>query len=364
MEISNSGENTKISQNVVTLSIDVMGGDYAPDEIIKGINLFAKTNGDVHFLLHGIENEINKRLAAAPDIKNYTIIHSDEVVGMDAKPSQAMRRKNTSMWGAIESVKKNVAHAAVSAGNTGALMAISNLQLRTLKGVHRPAITASWPNPNGGRSVVLDVGANVDSDPDQLVEFAIMGEAFAKAIYDIKEPSIGLLNVGTEDQKGHEEVREAMRLLREHGETLGLNVYGFVEGNDISMGTTDVVVTDGFTGNIALKSAEGAAKFIAKLLKDSLKADPLSMLGAVIASNGFNRLKKIMDPANFNGGVFLGLNGLVVKSHGGTNAKGFANALEVALKLAKSDYNKFIANNLERLERVRSEVKEPAMADK
>ena len=219
MEISNSGENAKISQNVVTLSIDVMGGDYAPDEIIKGINLFAKTNGDVHFLLHGIENEINKRLAAAPDIKNYTIIHSDEVVGMDAKPSQAMRRKNTSMWGAIDSVKKNVAHAAVSAGNTGALMAISNLQLRTLKGVHRPAITASWPNPNGGRSVVLDVGANVDSDPDQLVEFAIMGEAFAKAIYDIKEPSIGLLNVGTEDQKGHEEVREAMRLLREHGET-------------------------------------------------------------------------------------------------------------------------------------------------
>ena len=341
----------------ITLSIDAMGGDYAPKEIVHGVDIFAQTHPDVKILLHGKEDEVKACLKDCANLKNYEIVHCDDVVTMDDKPSKAMRRKNTSMWSAVAATKSNQAHATVSAGNTGALMAVSNIQLRTMKGVHRPAITASWPNPNGGRSVVLDVGANIDTDPEQLIEFAIMGEAFAKAIYDIKSPSVGLLNVGTEDQKGREDIKEAMHLLREYNNILGMNFVGFVEGTDISLGTSDVVVTDGFSGNIALKSAEGAAKLISQLLKRSLKGDLLSMLGAGLAFNGFNRLKKEMDPANFNGGVFLGLNGLVIKSHGGTSAKGFAQAMEVALKLARSDYNNYIAENLVKLENMHEAMK-------
>lgn len=333
----------------VTLAIDAMGGDFAPGEIIKGADIFAKSNPDVKLLLHGNENEIKPIISTMNNIKNYQIIHADDKVTMDAKPSQAMRKKNTSMWGAINSVKTSQADAIISAGNTGALMAISNLQLRTIEGLHRPAIAAFWPNAKGKHTIVLDVGANVDSDPEQLLEFAIMGEAYARAITNNSSPSVGLLNIGSEDVKGHEDIKEAMRLLREFGSELGINVYGFVEGNDISMGTTDVVVTDGFTGNVALKAAEGAAKLIAKALKESLKADIVSSLGALIASKGFNRFKDRLDPRSSNGGLLLGLNGIVVKSHGGTDAIGFYNAICVAHKLVCSDYKNTVSSNLKRL---------------
>jgi phosphate acyltransferase len=234
------------------------------------------------------------------------------------------------------------------------------LQLRTIEGLHRPAITASWPTARGS-SVVLDVGANVDSDPDQLVDFAIMGEAFCKALYGIKQPTIGLLNVGSEEAKGHEDIREAMRLLRLYGALLDLDVRGFVEGNDISLGTTDVVVTDGFTGNIALKTAEGAARLVGGFLKEALTSGPFSMAGALLASGGLKKLKERMDPSNFNGGVFLGLNGIVVKSHGGTNPKGFATAMTIASKLAASSYMAEVQSNLARLiaARAAETAKEP-----
>jgi phosphate acyltransferase len=333
----------------ITLSVDAMGGDHAPDAIVAGVDLFVRTNPSVKVLLHGDETRLRLLLETYPVAKGVCDVrHAAETIPMDVKPSQAMRKKGTSMWGTIAAVKAGEASAAVSAGNTGALMAVAHLQLRTMEGLHRPAITASWPTPNGS-CVVLDVGANVDSDPDQLVDFAIMGEAFAKALYGIIQPTIGLLNVGSEEAKGHEDIREAMRLLRLYGALLDLDVRGFVEGNDVSMGTTDVVVTDGFTGNIALKTAEGAARLVGGFLKEALTSGPFSMLGALLASAGLKRLKDRMDPSSLNGGVFLGLNGLVVKSHGGTNPKGFATAMGIASRLSASNYTMEVQANLKRL---------------
>jgi phosphate acyltransferase len=345
----------------LTLSIDAMGGDHAPEAIIGGVDVFARQNPDIKILLHGDEPRMTALLATHEAAKAVcALIHAADIVPMDAKPSQAMRKKGTSMWNAVASVKAGEASAVVSAGNTGALMAVSHLQLRTMEGLHRPAITASWPTPKGF-SVVLDVGANVDSDPDQLVDFAIMGEAFYKALYGVKQPTIGLLNVGSEEAKGHEDIREAMRLLRLYGGMLDLDVRGFVEGNDVSLGTTDVVVTDGFTGNIALKTAEGAARLVGVFLKEALTSGPFSMAGALLASNGLKQLKERMDPSNFNGGVFLGLNGLVVKSHGGTSAKGFATAMGIAARLAASSYMSEVQANLGRLVVARESEKSAVM---
>lgn len=351
----------------LTLSIDAMGGDHAPEAIVGGVDLFAKQNPAIKILLHGDEQKLAPLLAAHPAAAGVcTVVHAAETIPMDIKPSQAMRKKGTSMWNAIASVKAGEASAVVSAGNTGALMAVAHLQLRTMEGLHRPAITASWPTPKGS-CVVLDVGANVDSDPDQLVDFAIMGEAFSKALYGIRQPTIGLLNVGSEDAKGHEDIREAMRLLRLYGTLLDLDVRGFVEGNDVSMGTTDVVVTDGFTGNIALKTAEGAARLVGGFLKEALTSGLFSMLGALLASAGLKRLKDRMDPSSLNGGVFLGLNGLVVKSHGGTNPKGFATAMGIAARLAASNYTEEVQTNLKRLIAARAAEKravaEPASGE-
>ncbi|GIU67984.1 phosphate acyltransferase PlsX [Candidatus Phycosocius spiralis] len=348
----------------LTLSIDAMGGDHAPQSILRGVDLFAREYPAARFVLHGDESLITSYLDELPAAKATSKVHhTSDIVPMDAKPSQAMRKRGTSMWNAIASVKAKEASACVSAGNTGALMAVAHLQLRTIEGLHRPAITASWPTPKG-QCVVLDVGANVDSDPDQLVDFAIMGEAFSRALYAIERPSIGLLNVGTEDVKGHDDIREAMRLLRLFGTTLNLEVYGFVEGNDISMGKTDVVVTDGYTGNIALKTAEGAARLVGGFLKEALTSGPLSVLGALLASAGLKRLKHRMDPSSSNGGVFLGLNGLVIKSHGGTDARGFANALRVAARLAASSYITQVSDNLKRLSAARAQTQIPTQAMK
>ncbi len=346
----------------VTLSVDAMGGDHAPQAIIAGVDVFARANPNIKILVHGDQALIAPLLDSLPAAKAVcTVHHAAETIPMDVKPSQAMRKKGTSMWNAIASVKAGQASAVISAGNTGALMAVAHLQLRTMEGLHRPAITASWPTPKGS-CVVLDVGANVDSDPDQLVDFAIMGEAFAKALYGINQPTIGLLNVGSEDAKGHEDIREAMRLLRLYGAMLDLDVQGFVEGNDISLGKTDVVVTDGFTGNIALKTAEGAARLVGGFLKEALTSGPFSMLGAMLAYGGLKKLKDRMDPSSLNGGVFLGLNGLVVKSHGGTNAKGFSTAMGIAARLAASSYTAQVQANLKRLIAARASEKLSAVS--
>ncbi len=328
-----------------------MGGDHGPSVVVAGVRDYRKQHGGdgVRFLLHGDEAAIRAEMGKCGLGDDVCVVrHTDKVVAMDEKPAQAMRRgKGSSLWNAIEAVKTGEAGAVVSAGNTGALMAISKLILRmSAHGLERPAIVANWPTLRGV-TAVLDVGANIESDAEQLVEFAIMGGAFHAAVHGSARPTIGLLNVGSEDMKGHEEVREAGRILRESG--IGLNYHGFVEGDDIAKGTVDVVVTDGFTGNIALKTAEGVARFISTLMKDSLTSSVPARAGALLALPALKRMRQKIDPSAINGGPLLGLNGIVVKSHGGADAKGFGNAIRIAVELARSDYLETVSASLNRL---------------
>ena len=336
-----------------------MGGDHGPSVVAPAVDIAARQLQDVRFLLHGDEVLLNAELAKLPAARAVSEVrHTDKAISMDEKPAQAMRRgKGSSVWNAIESVKAGEAGAAVSAGNTGALMAISMLVLRMADAIKRPAIVASWPTMRG-ITAVLDVGANVESDAEQLVEFAIMGAAFHHAVHGSTRPTVGLLNVGSEEQKGHEEVREAHALLR--ATKLDLDYKGFVEGNDIAKGTVDVIVTDGFTGNIALKTAEGLARFFGNELRSTFKSGPLAMLGAVFASRALGRMRKRMDPGAVNGGPLLGLNGIVVKSHGGADANGYAAAIRVAADLARSDFAAEIDRNMKRLTAVVSECAAPS----
>lgn len=332
------------------ISVDAMGGDHGPRAIVPGVARACErlAGQDVRFLLHGDAALIEPELKRSPGASCVSEVrHTATQIPMDEKPALALRRsKGSSLWNAVDTVKSGEAHAAVSAGNTGALMAISRLVLRMTGGLDRPAIVASWPTVRGV-SAVLDVGANVTSDAAQLVQFAIMGSAFYRAVHGARRPSVGLLNVGVEDVKGHEEVREAHALLTDAD--LDLDFRGFVEGDDIAKGTVDVVVTDGFSGNIALKTAEGTARFISGLLRESLTSSAQSKLGALIAAPALRRMRDRIDPGAVNGGPFLGLNGIVVKSHGGADAKSFANALKVAADLARSDYAAEIQRNLDRL---------------
>lgn len=338
----------------IIISLDAMGGDHGPSVVAGGVESYLENNpdADVRFVLHGDEAALReelKRLARAR--RTCEIVHTERVVAMDEKPAQAVRRgKGTSLWSAIEMVRDGKADAVVSAGNTGALMAMSKLILRmSAPGLERPAIVASWPTLRG-ITAVLDVGANVSSDAEQLVEFAIMGEAFHRAVHGVERPSIGLLNIGSEDIKGNEAVREAASLLKTGG--FDLDYQGFVEGDDIARGTVDVIVTDGFTGNIALKTAEGTARFISSLMKEALTSGVRSRVGAAIAMPALRQIRARIDPNAINGGPLLGLNGVVVKSHGGASAYGFGNAIRVAVDLARSDYARKVTANLERLGRV------------
>jgi glycerol-3-phosphate acyltransferase PlsX len=254
---------------------------------------------------------------------------------MDAKPSQALRhgRWKSSMWRALDAVKKGEADVAVSAGNTGALMAMAKFNLKTMPGIARPAIAALWPTLRG-ESVVLDVGASIGADAHDLVDMAVMGSAMARILFGIECPTVGLLNIGVEEVKGLEEVREAGRILRE-AEPAGMDYVGFVEGSDIGNGTADVVVTEGFAGNIALKTAEGTAQQIGQYLRSALNRTWRSKLGYLLARQAFQTLREKMDPRRSNGGVFLGLNGIVIKSHGGTDAEGFAAAVDVGYDMVR-----------------------------
>jgi phosphate acyltransferase len=334
--------------DIQVLSIDAMGGDAAPGIVVDGVERFARARPGFRFLLHGDEARIKPLLAGARAAAACSSIrHSERQVEMDAKPSQALRQgRGSSMWNAIEAVKSGEAVAAVSAGNTGALMAMSKLILRTVEGVRRPALVGSWPTRTGV-SAVLDLGADIEADAEQLVEFAIMGAAFARAVHHKPSPTVGLLNIGSEDLKGHESIREAARLIR--ASDLAFTFHGYVEGNDIGQGAVDVVATDGFTGNVALKTAEGTAKMISALLKEALTAGPMARLGALIAMPALKRFRARMDPREVNGGVFLGLNGVVVKSHGGADGFSFQRAIDVAADMGQSRFQSEIAEDLRRL---------------
>jgi glycerol-3-phosphate acyltransferase PlsX len=335
-----------------------MGGDQGPDMVIPGAALSAVRYPELRFLLVGDQTRIAPLLERHPHLKERAEIrHTDVFVTMDAKPSQALRqgRGKSSMWLTIDAVRTGEADTAVSAGNTGALMAMARFILKTLPGISRPAIAAIWPTMRS-ESIVLDVGATIGADATQLVEFAVMGEAMARCLFGMEKPTVGLLNVGVEEIKGVEQVKEAGRILRDAA--LPLEYIGFVEGDDISKGTADVVVTEGFTGNIALKTAEGTAKQLATYLRLSLKRTLMSKLGALLASGAFAALRDRMDPRKHNGGVFLGLNGVVVKSHGGTDALGFATAIDVALDMVRNDLVNKIKTDVETM----NALIKPAMA--
>ena len=331
----------------LTVSIDAMGGDAGPGVVMAALSRSVVRHPAVNFIVHGDEAILKPQLARRAALAGRVeICHADERVRMEDKPSQAVRRgRNTSMWRAIESVAKGEAQVVISAGNTGALMAMSMVQLRTIEGIDRPAIAALWPTKRG-QSVMLDCGANVECDAKQLVDFAVMGEAFARAVLGLERPTVGLLNVGSEDMKGHEFVKGAAQILR--SVNLPMEFVGFVEGGDIPEGTVDVVVTDGFTGNVALKTAEGTAKLIIHFLRQALRRSVLGRIGAIMASGALNALRRKLDPRASNGGIFLGLNGVVVKSHGGTDAMGFASALDMAIDMARAEViPKIIADRAE-----------------
>ena len=329
------------------ISIDAMGGDHGPSVVIPAVAKALSTlPAQVRMLLHGDEAALAPQIARCRGLaERVDVQHADRVIGMDDKPAQALRRgKGTSMWNAIEAIREGRATAALSAGNTGALMAISKMILRMSADLERPALVASLPTPRGF-TTFLDVGANVDCDAERLIEFAIMGEAFHRAAHGVPRPTVGLLNVGSEEMKGHEEVREAHRILREGG--IQLNYKGFVEGDDLTGGAADVVVTDGFTGNVALKAMEGAARVITNELRIALTANLAGTLGAALARPSLRRFRDRLSPPP--AAPLLGLNGMVLKCHGGAGEADYAHAVHVAVDLAQSDFSGEIERNMRRL---------------
>ena len=329
------------------IAVDVMGGDFGPEVAIPGLAKSLDRYPELRFQLFGIEEKCTPILDQFPKLKNASEFHHcDVAVRMDDKPSKALRhgRWRSSMWRSIEAVKNGEADVCVSAGNTGALMAMSRFCLRTMANIERPAIAAIWPTLRG-ESIVLDVGATVGADAQQLIDFSMMGAAMARALFEIDRPTVGLLNIGVEEIKGQEEVKEAGRIIKA-SELPGMNYHGFVEGDDLGRGTVDVVVTEGFSGNIALKAAEGTARQIGEYLRSAMSRTWMARLGYLMAKSAFDRLREKMDPNKVNGGVFLGLNGVVIKSHGGTDADGFAAAVDVAHDMARNDLISKIENDL------------------
>jgi len=330
------------------IAIDAMGGDTGPAVMIAGMARARRKDRTLHFDVYGDESLIAPELAKHPALAQATTIHhTTDAIEASEKPSQAIRRaKTTSMGMAINAVKEGISDAAVSGGNTGALMAMSKLALRTMPGIDRPALAALLPTLGTTDCVMLDLGANTECDAQNLVQFAVMGSAYSRTVLGISKPRVKLLNIGTEELKGTGELKEAAGLLRE-ADYLPLRFEGFTEGDRLSRGDIDVVVTDGFSGNIALKTAEGTARFVTDLLRRAFTSSLRSKAGFALSKPALNLLKTHLDPNNHNGAVFLGLNGLVVKSHGGANAKGVANAIAVAASMVRNDITRKIGEDLD-----------------
>ena len=330
------GIHNSVSQSIV-IAIDAMGGDHGPSETIPALDLVLKGRSDVSFLIFGDEAQIAPHLTKLKKLKNAAeIIHTDKMIRNDEKPSDALRKgKGSSMRMAIEAVKDGRAQAVVSAGNTGALMATAKIVLKVIPGIHRPAIASVMPGINGD-TVMLDLGANILVDAENLVQFAVLGAIYARAQKKVDRPRVGLLNIGSEDTKGPDHVRLAAKMLGQvdfPGEYVG-----FVEGNDITAGVVDVIVSDGYAGNVALKTAEGVGKMVKHYVRDSFSSNPLAMIGGLFAYFSLRSLKDKLDPRRYNGGVFLGLNGLCIKSHGSADAFSFSCAVIQAVRLSREDY--------------------------
>ncbi len=330
-----------------SLAIDAMGGDAAPEVVLDGLELAAERHPGARFLLLGDEARVGGALARRKRAaRACSLRHAPEVISGDLKPTAALRMRGSSMRMAIDAVAAGEAAGIVSAGNTGALMALAKIVIKTMPEIDRPALAAIGPSARGD-VVLLDLGANVQCDARNLVEFAIMGDAFARVALGLTTPSIGLLNVGSEELKGDDRVRAAAEILRDSH--VGAQFRGFIEGHDITAGTVDVVVTDGFTGNVALKTGEGALKLMRDLLRQVFTSSVPARLGYLLARPALDRLREWMDPRRYNGAILLGLNGVVVKSHGGTDALGFAHAVDVAMDMVTHGYNDRIRDGFERL---------------
>lgn len=337
-----------MSENNLVISIDAMGGDNSPRVVIEGLAIAARKNPDVRFLLFGDEAKIRASLGNYPQLQKVCEIrHSDEVVRNEDKPSSVIRNKNTSMYMAIDAVRKGEAQAVVSAGNTGALMAISKLVLKTIQKIHRPAIVSVMPHING-KYVMLDLGANTECSAINLAEFAMMGDILARCALGISRPRVALLNIGAEEMKGKEEIHKAAQMIR--NSHMNIDFIGYIEPHEIPNGKADVIISDGFTGNIALKSIEGTARLVLRLLKNSVKKSLLAKLGLPFMLGVALSLKKTMDPRLYNGAMFVGLNGLSVKSHGGTDALGYSVAVDNALKLVRQNFVNTIRDELENVD--------------
>ena len=331
------------------ISIDCMGGDLGEQEVLKGIVKAYSKNKSLFFLIHGVGNKMSELLKKQKRLSGaFKFIPANHVVSMHEKPSQALRNgKNTSMWQSLESVANGDAKVAVSCGNTGALMAMSMVRLRKIEGVNRPAIAVLWPSTNPhGFNIVLDAGADIRADAQDLHQYALMGISYAESGFNIRKPRVGLLNVGTEDHKGRSELQKAAELILESSKIYDFEYVGYVEGDDIPSSKIDVVVTDGFTGNIALKTGEGTATLVRTLLKETFAYSIMAKLAAFLALKPLRTLRKRIDPRRVNGGVFLGLNGTIVKSHGSADATGICAAITLAYELTKNDFQKNVAGRI------------------
>ncbi len=331
-----------------TIALDAMGGDFGPAAVVPAAALALKQQPGMKFIFVGDERRIKPLIQKERALaKASEIIHTDKVISSDEKPSAALRNgRQSSMRLAIDAVREGRAQGIVSAGNTGALMATAKLVLRCLPGIERPAIASVMPGMNGD-TVMLDLGANVVCDEHMLVQFAVLGAVYARAVKGIENPTVGLLNVGTEDMKGNDQVRAAAAILSKVD--FPGKFVGFVEGNDIPRGSVDVVVTDGFTGNVALKVAEGVGALASRFLKDALTSSLMALAGAALAQGALKRLKDRFDARGYNGGMFLGLDGICVKSHGSMDSYGFSRAILVASNLIKNGYNKRVAQEIEQI---------------
>ncbi|MDF0600997.1 phosphate acyltransferase PlsX [Psychromarinibacter sp. C21-152] len=340
---------TRTGAHRIVISVDAMGGDRGPAVVLDGCAKSAAKNPNIGFILHGKHDELEPLVARRKPLADRCEIRDvSGIVTMDMKPGHVMRQgKDTSMWQAIDAVRAGEAEACVSCGNTGALMLLSVVRLRKLEGVNRPAIACLWPSRNpGGFNMMLDVGADIRADEQDLLQYAMMGASYARNGLGVENPRIGLLNNGTEEHKGRAELKVANEMLANAAELGAYRYVGFVEGGDIPSDRVDVIVTDGFTGNIALKTGEGTATLIRDFLGEAFKATPLSRIAALLAMTSLSRLSKRIDPRRVNGGVFLGLNGTVVKSHGAADATGVSAAIKLAFKLAESKFNERLAARL------------------